>query len=95
MMRALRHSLELLELPLPFLFRTRHGVLRHFPDKAFLEREEAPRVAERFLRASILRIAPAHAALRWVTMLSTPLGPSLRRFLDSPIVTSPSLWSGA
>ena len=39
--------------------------------------------------AYMLRIAPALASVRLVTMILTPFGPSLRRFLDKTIVTSP------
>src|SRR6185295_10621489 len=45
--------------------------------------------------AYILRIAPALASVRLVTRILTPFGPSLRRFLDSPLVPSPSGWSVA
>jgi hypothetical protein len=40
-MKALRHLLEWLELPLPFPLSTGHGFLRDLSDKMLFELEEA------------------------------------------------------
>ena len=137
-MRALCHTLELLELTLPFPLSTRHRLLGDLPDKVRCQLKEAPGFAERFVtalqaheeergqdgqgsrasdtcsglrhvplpqckplfnafmvtftpqrHASMLSIAPALASVRVVTSIFTPFGPSVRRFLDKTIVTSP------
>src|SRR5439155_21905454 len=44
-------------------------------------------------RAYILKIAPALVAVRWVTRVVTPCGPSWVRFLEWGMVTSLGLWS--
>ena len=50
-MRALRHTIELLELTLPFPLSTRHRLLGALPDKALFQLKEAPGFAERFVTA--------------------------------------------
>jgi len=50
-MRALRHTLELLELTLPFPLSTRHRLLGDLPDKALFQLKEAPGFAEHFVTA--------------------------------------------
>ena len=46
-------------------------------------------------QASILRIAPACASMRLVTLIFTCFGPALRRCFARTIVTAPSLGKGA
>src|SRR5947208_16952527 len=46
MVKTSRHLFELFPLTLPFQLSTPHCVLRHLPNKAFFELEEAPSLRE-------------------------------------------------